>query len=92
MASATVVATVLVDNVLRHTDSAPDLRLETDGDTVVVAVTDGSRAAAVIREDAQTHGLISELHIVAALTRVWGNSPTTDGKVVWAVLGPENRL
>jgi hypothetical protein len=92
IATASVVATVLVDNVLRHTDSDPDLRLETDGDTVTVAVTDGSQAIAGVHEHVATRGMLHELQIVSALSRVWGNSPMADGKVVWVVMGPENRL
>jgi hypothetical protein len=90
--TAGVVATVLVDNVLQHTDSDPDVRLETDGRTVTVAVTDGSPTPACVREEDEILGLLSELQIVHALTRVWGNTPTSEGKVVWAVMGPENRL
>jgi hypothetical protein len=40
----------------------------------------------------QVLGRLSELEIVGALSRVWGNTRTSDGKVVWAVIGPENRL
>lgn len=91
-ATAGVVATVLVDNVLQHTESQPDVRLETDGLTVTVAVTDGSHTPACVREEDEVIGALSELHIVHALTRVWGNTPMHEGKVVWAVMGPENRL
>jgi hypothetical protein len=90
--TAGVVATVLVDNVLQHTDSDPDVRLETDGVTVTVAVTDGSRSPACVRDEDEILGSLRELQIVHALTRVWGNTPTHEGKVVWAVMGPENRL
>jgi len=89
---AGVVATVLVDNVLQHTESDPDVRLETDGRTVSVAVTDQSQSPACVREEDELEGALSELQIVQALTRVWANTPTREGKVVWAVMGPENRL
>ena len=91
-ATAGVVATVLVENVLRHTDSEPDVRVETDGTTVTIAVTDHSPVQACVREDVDTPNEMRALQIVHALTRVWGNTPTADGKVVWAVIGPENRL
>jgi len=91
--TAMVIVNALVENVLQHTQSAPRLRLETDGATVTVAVADGSCAAAHRRErpggGADT---VSGLAIVAALSRAWGNSPTSSGKTVWAVIGPENRL
>lgn len=38
-----VIVTSLVENVLKHTDSPPGLRLESKGDTVTVAVEDDSR-------------------------------------------------
>jgi hypothetical protein len=87
-----VVSTVLVENVLRHTESEPNVRLETDGVTVTVAVTDQSPAPACVPEEVQLLGRLSELQIVGALTRVWGNTPIAGGKVVWAVIGPENQL
>jgi hypothetical protein len=90
--TASVVTTVLVENVLRHTGSDPDVRLETDGVTVTVAVTDGNPAPACVHEEDEALGMLRELQIVRALTRVWGNTPISDGKVVWAVMGPENRL
>lgn len=35
---------------------------------------------------------VSGLAIVAALSRAWGSSPTSSGKTVWAIIGPENQL
>ncbi|MFL0294720.1 STAS domain-containing protein [Mycobacterium sp. SMC-18] len=88
-----VIATALVENVLRHTDSSPTLRLEYDGELVTVAVEDSSSAPAQRKEDAM-HGTsrVSGLAVVTALTRVWGSLPTSAGKTVWAVVGPENVL
>jgi anti-anti-sigma regulatory factor len=90
---AATVATAFVENVLRHTDSAPTLRVEYDGSLVAVAVEDASTALAQRREDARsgTHQL-SGLAMVTALTRGWGNLPTPTGKIVWAAVGPENVL
>ena len=85
-----VVVTALVENVLQHTDSAPDIRLESDGSAVTVAVEDASHVPAGLREEPTEAP--SGLRIVAALCRAWGNAPTPSGKTVWAVLGPENRL
>jgi anti-anti-sigma regulatory factor len=87
-----VIATSLIENVLEHTDTAPCLRLETDGDVVTVAVEDSSRTPAGVRERPDAVGRPSGLRIVSTLSRVWGNSPTPTGKTVWAVVGPENRL
>lgn len=90
--AACVVATVLVENVLVHTDSEPDVRLESDGDKVTVAVADGSAALAEMPERAEAHGVMTDLVMVSALCAAWGNSPTADGKVVWAVLTPRSRI
>jgi anti-anti-sigma regulatory factor len=92
-AVASTIATILIENVLAHTDSAPLLIVESYQDTVTVAVEDGSRSAAVLHEDTD-HGaeIVSGLGIVAALCRAWGSTPTSTGKTVWALVGRENRL
>lgn len=88
-----LVVTVLVENVLVHTDSAPSLRLESKGDAVTVAVEDNTNASAVRRERSPDGNEdVSGLAIVAAVCRTWGNAPTPTGKAVWAVIGPENRM
>jgi anti-anti-sigma regulatory factor len=91
--TATVIVNALVENVLQHTQSAPGLRLETDGATVTVAVEDDSSAVAHRRERGDGGAdTVSGLAIVAALSRAWGSTPIPSGKTVWAVIGPENRL
>ncbi|OBJ35045.1 sulfate transporter [Mycolicibacterium mucogenicum] len=88
-----VIAMALVENVLRHTDSSPTLRLEYDGQLVTVAVEDASSVLAQRKEDAtQGADRVSGLAVVTALARVWGNLPNPAGKTVWAVVGPENVL
>jgi hypothetical protein len=88
-----VIVDVLVDNVLRHTESRPLVMLERADAAVTVAVQDTNGTPAVLREAAdggasQTSGLA----VLGALCRAWGSSPTPTGKTVWAVVGPENRL
>ncbi|WP_370646928.1 STAS domain-containing protein [Mycobacterium sp. IDR2000157661] len=90
--AAKVVATTLVENVLLHTDSCPAMRLETDGTTVTIAVSDANRAPPSMPEAQFAGRPPSGLRIVSALCRAWGCSPTPTGKTVWARLGPENRL
>lgn len=87
-----VIVTVLVENVLRHTDSRPNLRLETDGTTVTVAVEDDSAVPAGFRETQTAGDFPTGLQIVDSLSRAWGNAPTPSGKTIWAIVGPENRL
>jgi STAS domain-containing protein len=89
---AKIVVTTLVENVVQHTGSGPIVRLETDGVTVTVAVEDDSHRLAELSEGSDGTHMPSGLRIVAALSRIWGNAPTSSGKTVWAVLGPENRV
>lgn len=90
---ATVIVNVFVENVLQHTESAPVLWLETTDRSVTIAVHDESCSPAVRHEDPLRGGeRVSGLAIVAAVSRIWGSTPTLSGKAVWAVIGPENRL
>ena len=89
---AKVIVTTLVENVLQHTDSAPNIRLETDGVAVTVAVEDESHRLAELAEGLDGSQMPSGLGFVAALSRAWGNAPTSSGKTVWVTVGPENRL
>jgi anti-anti-sigma factor len=89
---ALVVVNVFVENVLEHTGSDPVMRIETDGATATIAVSDGSNAPA-LRLPSPKKGIdVSGLAIVDALSREWGSTPTSSGKTVWAVIGPENQL
>jgi hypothetical protein len=87
-----IIVTTFVENVLAHTNGDPRVRLETDGETVMVAVQDCSHSQANVSEWSHATGRPSGLNILNALCRMWGNSPTPTGKTVWAVIGPENRL
>jgi anti-anti-sigma factor len=90
---AATVATVFVENVLDHTDSAPVLIVETYRDAVTVAVEDCSDRLPGRHEDAYRGAeIVSGLAIVSALCRAWGATPTSSGKTVWALIGYENRL
>jgi len=89
---AKIVVTTFVENVLAHTDSQASIRLETDGDTVTVAVADSNHTSANIREPAQATGVPTGLGIVGSVCRMWGNAPVPSGKLVWAVIGSENIL
>jgi anti-anti-sigma factor len=89
---ALVVVNVFVENVLEHTGSVPMMRIESDGATATIAVSDGSSAPAQRLPSPATGLDMSGLAIVAALSRAWGSTPTSSGKTVWAVIGPENQL
>jgi hypothetical protein len=78
---------------LQHTTCAPVVVLESSGTWVSISVRDSSAAPAVHHEDPYRGGdPVSGLAIVASVCRAWGSMPTSSGKAVWAVIGPENRL
>jgi hypothetical protein len=87
-----VVVNVFVENVLEHTDGVPLMRIETDGATATIAVSDDSTTPALRLPSLGTGIDVSGLAIVDALSRAWGSTPTSTGKTVWAVIGPENQL
>lgn len=89
---ALVVVNVFIENVLEHTGSDPVMRIECEGQTATIAVSDASGAPA-LRLSSPPKGIdVSGLAIVDALSRAWGSTPTSSGKTVWAVIGPENQL
>jgi hypothetical protein len=91
--NALVIATELVENTIRHTVSAPQLRLEVRRGVFTVSVGDDDPRPAVLHErvDALDSGL--GLRLVAQVSRVWGCSRSwSGGKVVWAVLTKPRRL
>lgn len=88
--AARCVISVLVGNVLQHTDSDLDLRIELRGDHLTLAMRDGNPAPALLRESATPSNVhVSGLAILSSLSHSWGTAPADDGKTVWAVLGPE---
>jgi len=90
---AATVATVFIENVLDHTESAPVLIVESYRDTVTVAVEDFSDRLPGRHEDAESGAeIVSGLAIVAALCRAWGAIPSSSGKTVWGLVGRENQL
>ncbi len=90
---ATTLATVFIENVLDHTQSAPVLIVESNDDSVTVAVEDNNFCLPGRHEDADRGAdVVSGLAIVAALCRSWGATPTSSGKTVWALIGRENQL
>lgn len=84
---ALLIGTEFVENAIRHTASAPTLRLELRRGILTVAVADDDPAPAVLVEriSAMEPGL--GLRMVAQTAKVWGcNRTWSGGKVVWAVL------
>ena len=84
---AELVATELVENVLRHTDSAPRLGLELRRGGLTVEVADDSASPAVLREGLDPADAGLGLRMVAKVAKSWGSSRSgSGGKTVWAVL------
>ncbi|HVW42106.1 MAG TPA: STAS domain-containing protein [Amycolatopsis sp.] len=81
------VASELVENAVKHAQTALRLRLEYRAGLFAVAVRDADPRMAVIRQTATGRPDGYGLQIVAGLARAWGCSPDLrGGKVVWAVL------
>ncbi|WP_329048948.1 ATP-binding protein [Amycolatopsis sp. NBC_01488] len=84
---AQLVATELVENALRHTDSVPRLRLELRRRRLAVEVADESSHPAVVREGLDLTETGLGLRLVAKVAKTWGSSRCrSGGKTVWAVL------
>ncbi|MDS0138699.1 MULTISPECIES: ATP-binding protein [unclassified Amycolatopsis] len=84
---AELIATELVENTLRHTDSAPRLRLELRRRTLSVEVSDESRRPAVLREGLDLAAAGLGLRMITKVAKRWGSSRSrSGGKTVWALL------
>lgn len=84
---ALLVATELVENVVRHTESPPRLRLELRRGILSIAVSDYSPRPAVLLERLGAFEPGLGLRMIAQVARVWGCSRSwSGGKTVWAVL------
>jgi hypothetical protein len=88
--AVSIVASELVEVALADTDRVLQLRLETDGSTVAVAIQHAGTSTALRRESAGE--TVLGLDLVAASCRVWGSYTSVIGETIWAVLGPENRF
>ncbi|MEA5363309.1 ATP-binding protein [Amycolatopsis sp., V23-08] len=87
-----LVATELVENTIRHTVSAPRLRLELRRGLFTIAVGDDDPHPAVLHERLNPGEAGIGLRLVAQVARVWGCSRSwSGGKVVWAVLTRRGR-
>ena len=85
---AELVATELVENALRHTDSVPRLRLDLRRGRLTVEVADESARPAVLREGLDLLETGLGLRMVTKVAKKWGSSRSwSGGKTVWAVLG-----
>jgi hypothetical protein len=85
-ATATLVATELVANVVRHAHTTMEFTMGLRDGRMVVAVRDGSRLMPRALDPAVTDMGGRGLRLVRELSDAWGVLPVTDGKVVWTQL------
>jgi anti-sigma regulatory factor (Ser/Thr protein kinase) len=85
-ATATLVATELVANVVRHAHTTMEFTLGLRGGRLIVAVRDRSRLMPRTLDPGVTDAGGRGLRLVRDLTDTWGVLPVTDGKVVWTQL------
>ncbi|MEU4161186.1 ATP-binding protein [Actinoplanes sp. NPDC026670] len=85
-ATATLVATELVANVVRHAHTTMEFTLGLRGGRLTMAVRDGSRLMPRALDPAVTAAGGRGLRLVRELTDAWGVVPVPDGKVVWTQL------
>jgi anti-sigma regulatory factor (Ser/Thr protein kinase) len=85
-ATATLVATELVANVVRHAHTTMEFTLGLRDGRLTMAVRDRSRLMPRTLDPAVTDAGGRGLRLVRELTDTWGVLPVTDGKVVWTQL------
>lgn len=84
--TASLIATELVANVVRHARTTMDFTLRLRDGRVIVAVRDHSRRMPRTLDPAVTDAGGRGLRLVGDLADAWGVMPVTDGKVVWSQL------
>ncbi|HEY0001764.1 MAG TPA: ATP-binding protein [Actinoplanes sp.] len=84
--TATLIATELVANVVRHAHTTMEFTLGLRNDRLSMTVRDGSRQLPKPAEPGPTDAGGRGLRLVRDLTEAWGVLPVTDGKVVWTRL------
>ena len=86
-ATAALVATELVANVVRHAHTTMDFTVALRDGRMSLAVRDGSRRLPRPADAKLTDSGGRGLRLVRELTEAWGVLPFSDGKVVWTRIG-----
>jgi hypothetical protein len=86
-----IAVTEMVNNVVAHAGTPMTLRLAPGDGTLHIGVRDGSRRQPAYSGFAPTNlaggrGLL----LIDTVARRWGSTPLPDGKLVWAVLHPDD--
>jgi anti-anti-sigma regulatory factor len=85
-ATATLIATELVANVVRHARTTMEFTVGLRDGQLWMSVRDGSRRMPKPADPGLTSPGGRGLRLVRDLTEAWGVLPVTDGKVVWTQL------
>ncbi|MEU4623827.1 ATP-binding protein [Actinoplanes sp. NPDC023801] len=85
-ATATLVATELVANVVRHAHTTMEFTLGLRDGRLIMAVRDRSRVIPRAMDPSVNDAGGRGLRLVRDLTDTWGVLPVADGKVVWSQL------
>lgn len=86
-ATASLVATELVANVVRHAHTTMEFTLGLRDNRICLTVRDGSRLLPHPTDPSVTDAGGRGLRLIRALSQSWGVHPYADGKVVWTHLG-----
>ncbi len=90
---ACIVITEMVNNVVAHAGTAMTVRLALRDGCMAVAVQDADPRAPQARGPVPPTAYGGRgLLLIDAVSRRWGSATFDDGKVVWAVLDPEDEL
>lgn len=86
--TATLIATELVANVVRHAHTTMEFTLGHHDGRITMAVRDGSRRMPQALDPSLTDPGGRGLRLVRDLSDTWGVLPVPDGKIVWTHLAP----
>lgn len=73
----------VVTNAVLHAQSPGQLRVRSEGDRLIVEVTDGDPTLPARRQQDPIAPTGRGLRLLDALTRAWGTTPSEGGKTVW---------
>lgn len=85
-ATAALIATELVANVVRHAHTTMEFTVGLRNDRIWLSVRDGSRRMPTPADPSVSDAGGRGLRLVRELTEKWGVLPVSDGKVVWTSL------
>ena len=87
---ASLLATELLSNAVRHGTGLVTLRVEVEGGVVQVRVHDDAAEMPVVKDVDPTSTGGRGLFLVECVADQWGSDPDGDGKTVWFRLRAEN--